>query len=44
MEPTNGPWLTFLGTSMSTGPGRPLVAMCTASRTVRGMSAVSLTR
>ena len=32
-----------LGMSMSTGPGRPVVAMWNASRTMRGMSAASVT-
>ena len=30
--------LTSLGTSMRTGPGRPVVARWNASRTMRGMS------
>ena len=33
-----------LGTSISTGPGRPVVAMWNASRTTRGMSWASVTR
>src|SRR5438128_11722747 len=32
-----------LGTSTSTGPGRPVVAMWNASRTVWGMSCASVT-
>ena len=34
---------TSLGKSMSTGPGRPVVATWNASRTIRGMSAASVT-
>ena len=33
-----------LGTSMTTGPGRPVVAMWKAVLIVRGISAQSLTR
>ena len=32
-----------LGMSMSTGPGRPVVAMWKASRTARGMSSARVT-
>ncbi len=33
-----------LGTSINTGPGRPVVAMWKASATVWGMSEASVTR
>ena len=33
-----------MGTSISTGPGRPVVAMWKASRTARGMSWALITR
>ena len=36
--------LMSFGTSISTGPGRPVVAMWNASRTMRGMWFVSWIR
>ena len=37
-------WLAMsLGTSTSTGPGRPVVATWNASRMIRGMSCASVT-
>ncbi len=35
--------LTSLGRSISTGPGRPVLAMWNASLTIRGMSWASVT-
>ncbi len=41
---TQGPWVTSLGRSISTGPGRPEVARWKASRVTRGTTAGSLTK
>ena len=37
-----GDWAMSLGMSMSTGPGRPVVATWNASDTMRGMSSTSV--
>ena len=41
-SPEKGFWLTSLGTSISTGPGRPVRAMWKASLTILGMSLLFL--